>query len=80
MAEKGGKVEKVMGEFKRGGLHSGSEEGPKVTDPKQAIAIALEQAREAGEDVSPKKSARVPHARTQHLLDRFFRPRLRRSP
>lgn len=45
----GGKVEKTMGEFKRRKLHSGSKKGPLVTDPKQAIAIALEQARTAGE-------------------------------
>jgi hypothetical protein len=39
------KVEKTMGEFKRGTLHSGSKTGPKVTGRKQAIAIALNQAR-----------------------------------
>jgi len=37
------KVGKVMGEFKRGTLHSGS--GQRVTDRKQAIAIALSEAR-----------------------------------
>lgn len=40
-----GKVQKVMHEFKAGTLHSGSQQGPKVTNPKQAIAIALNQAR-----------------------------------
>jgi hypothetical protein len=39
------KVAKVMGEFKRGTLHSGSKKGPKVGNQKQAIAIALNQAR-----------------------------------
>jgi len=39
------KVEKVMHEFKEKKLHSGSKKGPKVTDPKQAIAIALNQSR-----------------------------------
>jgi len=38
------KVEKVMREFKKRKLHSGSKEGPMVTNPKQAIAIALNQA------------------------------------
>jgi hypothetical protein len=38
------KIEKIMGEFKRRKLHSGSKKGPKVTDRKQAIAIALNQA------------------------------------
>ena len=42
--KKGGKVAKVMGEFGEGKLHSGSKEGPKVTNPKQAIAIALNEA------------------------------------
>lgn len=41
------KVEKTMHEFKHGELHSGSKSGPKVTDRKQAIAIALSQARKA---------------------------------
>ena len=38
------KVSKVMGEFKSGTLHSGKG-GPKVTNPKQAVAIALSEAR-----------------------------------
>ena len=37
------KVSKVMGEYKRGTLHSGS--GKKVTSHKQAIAIAMSEAR-----------------------------------
>lgn len=41
------KVEKVMHEFKSGALHSGSKKGPKVTNPKQAIAISLSEARKA---------------------------------
>ena len=48
-----GKVEKVMHEFKAGTLHSGSAKGPKVQSRKQAIAIALSEAREAGEEVAP---------------------------
>lgn len=45
MAAKKSKVEKVMGEFKRGTLHSGKG-GPVVKSRKQAVAIALsEQAR-----------------------------------
>ena len=42
------KVGKVMGEFKAGTLHSGSKKGPEVTNPKQAIAIGLSEARKAG--------------------------------
>ena len=47
------KTEVVMKEFKRGTLHSGS--GDIVTNPKQAIAIALSEARKIGEKVSPRK-------------------------
>jgi len=39
------KVQKVMGEFKRGTLHSGSKKGPKVKSRKQAVAIALSEQR-----------------------------------
>lgn len=49
------KVHKVLGEFKRGTLHSGSPKGPKVTSRKQAIAIALSEARAAGEDVASRR-------------------------
>lgn len=42
-------VRGVMHEFKTGTLHSGSSTGRKVTNPKQAIAIALsEQRQQAG--------------------------------
>ena len=39
------KVSRTLHEFKEGKLHSGSRTGPKVTNPKQAKAIALNQAR-----------------------------------
>lgn len=39
------KIKKVMEEFKDSTLHSGSKKGPLVTDPKQAIAIALSESR-----------------------------------
>lgn len=41
------KAAKVMREFKKGKLRSGSKRGPKVTNPKQAIAIAMSEARRA---------------------------------
>lgn len=43
--KKTNKVKKVMGEFKRGTLHSGSKKGPKVKSRKQAVAIALSEQR-----------------------------------
>jgi hypothetical protein len=39
------KIGKVMGEFKAGKLHSGSKKGPEVRNPKQAIAIAMSEAK-----------------------------------
>jgi hypothetical protein len=39
------KVKKVMEEYEEGKLHSGSKKGPKVKKKKQAIAIALSEAR-----------------------------------
>lgn len=49
------KVEKAMHELKEGTLKSGS--GKKVTSKKQAVAIGLSEAREAGAKV-PKKKAK----------------------
>ena len=40
------KVGKVMGEYKEGTLHSGKG-GKVVTNPKQAVAIALSEAKMA---------------------------------
>jgi hypothetical protein len=52
---KGGKVEKVMREYKEGKLHSGSKKGPVVKGRKQAMAIALSEARKSGAKI-PKKA------------------------
>jgi hypothetical protein len=48
------KVAKVMRERKRGTLRSGGS-GRKVTSRKQAIAIGLSEARQAGAKVPAKK-------------------------
>ena len=50
------KVEKAMHERKRGTLKSGGS-GKKVTSRKQAIAIGLSEARQAGGKVPSKKKA-----------------------
>jgi hypothetical protein len=50
------KVEKVMHEHKTGKLKSGS--GKKVASRKQAVAIALSEAREAGSKI-PKKAKKA---------------------
>jgi len=49
------KVAKVMKEMHAGKLHSGSKTGPRVTDPKQAIAIGLSEARKAGAKIPKPK-------------------------
>jgi len=36
----------VMPKFKQGELHSGSKSGPKVTNPKQAVAIMYSEKRQ----------------------------------
>lgn len=50
------KVKRAMEEMKEGKLKSGRS-GKKVTNPKQAIAIGLSEAREEGAKV-PKKASR----------------------
>lgn len=50
------KVARAMRERKKGTLRSGRS-GKKVTNPKQAIAIGLSEARRAGGKVPRKKSS-----------------------
>jgi hypothetical protein len=49
------KIHQVMHEHKEGKLKSGS--GKKVTSRKQAVAIALNEARESGAKVPAKKKS-----------------------
>ncbi len=49
------KVQKVMKEHKEGSLKSGS--GKKVTSRKQAVAIALSEARKSGAKIPKKKAS-----------------------
>jgi len=55
-AKVGAKIAKVMGEFKKGDLHSGSKEGPKVKSSKQAMAIALSEAGKGKGKMPMKKN------------------------
>ena len=50
-------VEEKMHEMKRGELYSGRS-GKKVTNPRQAIAIGLSEAREEGAKVPPAPNER----------------------
>ena len=52
--KKKSKVKKVMGEFKRGTLHSGKK-GPVVKSRKQAVAIAMSEAGMAKAKKKKKK-------------------------
>lgn len=52
----GEKVEEAMHEMHEGKLKSGSS-GKKVTDPKQAVAIGLSEARKEGAKVPDKKDS-----------------------
>jgi len=45
MDKKKAKVKKVMSEFSHKELHSGSKKGPIVKNPKQAVAIAMSEAK-----------------------------------
>lgn len=53
-AEKKAKIAKVMKEFKGGSLHSGKK-GPVVKGKKQAIAIALSEAKMSKKKMGKKK-------------------------
>jgi len=53
-----GKIAKTMHEWKHGTLHSGSKRGPKVSSQKQAVAIALSQARKAGAKIPFKRQGK----------------------
>ena len=46
------KIAKVMEEFKKGKLKSG-QSGQKVTNPKQAVAIGISEARDEGYKIPP---------------------------
>lgn len=59
------KIEDVMHEWKKGELKSSS--GEKVTDQKQAVAIAISEAKDKGLKVPAKKkagSAKAPAKKT----------------
>ena len=49
------KVAKVMKEFKSGTLNSGSSTGPVVTNRRQAVAIAMSEAKMSKKRMGKKK-------------------------
>jgi hypothetical protein len=54
-AAKKAKIAKVMKEFKAGTLNSGSSRGPVVTGRRQAVAIAMSQAKMSKKKMGKKK-------------------------
>lgn len=52
--------QEVMSKFKHGKLHSGSKEGPKVKNRKQAIAIMLSE-KKKGLDSDPSDKVKKKH-------------------
>ena len=58
------KIGKVMHEMKAGKLRSGGS-GKKVTSRKQAMAIAMSEARKAGGKVPPKAKSSRSRSRTR---------------
>ena len=54
-AAKKAKIAKVMKEFKAGTLNSGSSKGPVVKGRKQAVAIAMSQAKMSKKRMGKKK-------------------------
>jgi len=56
------KAHKIMGEFKRGQLHSGSKKGPKVKDRSQAIAIMMSQTGQSKKKGKKRKRTNISEA------------------
>ena len=68
------KVHEEMHEMKEGKLKSGRS-GKKVTDPKQAIAIGLSEARKEGKKVPPKKAVTNKSAATKKTATKKAAPK-----
>jgi len=49
------RVKEEMHKFEEGKLHSGSKKGPVVTNPKQAVAIALSESGQSKKKKRKKK-------------------------
>jgi hypothetical protein len=52
------KIAKTMREYKKGKLRSGSKRGPKVKSRRQAVAIAINQARRKGYKTPKRRKGR----------------------
>jgi hypothetical protein len=55
-------AKEIMAKFRKGSLHSGSSNGPIVTNPHQARAIEISYARKEGADIPKPKKSRMAEA------------------
>jgi hypothetical protein len=62
------KISKVMREFDADKLHSGSKKGPRVSSRKQAVAIALSEARKVGKKRADRRKKRDGMMDMEHHL------------
>jgi len=60
----------VMKKFSKGKLHSGTKKGPKVTDPKQALAIMYSEKRDEGSLGSKKHKKKEKKSFARALVKR----------
>jgi hypothetical protein len=63
-AQKQAVVKTEMHKFGQGDLHSGSKNGPVVTNPKQAVAISMSESKQS-------KPAKHGYGRAEHHKDHF---------
>lgn len=57
------RVKLEMEKFKEGKLRSGSENGPVVTNPRQAIAISLSESGQSKKKSKRKANSKIPKKR-----------------
>lgn len=62
-------ISKRMHTFGKGGMHSTTKHGPEVTNPKQAIAIAMSEAREKGMKVPKEAEGGEMKSRRERMMD-----------
>lgn len=66
--------DQVMSKFKHGNLHSGSKNGPKVKNRKQAIAIMMSEKRKADNgktEYKSKKKGKINTGPSNKFMKRF---------
>jgi hypothetical protein len=72
------RMHEEMSKFKKGTLHSGSKEGPKVKDRKQAVAIAMHESGQAKKS-KPAPNSPAAAADYHHKKQKTDPPRRKRN-